>query len=138
MRLQVLRYQRVTLRYLSASPCFAPCNPAPTTFAPLIRRIVYIIIGGRGMKTKVFTYPLFADGNNETDILEQQMAVVTKIRGVFNVVNISTIRHLTFPTLPPTHQMRQTLVIEAPACFTKEAIYTIMNSIKPQHLEFRP
>ncbi len=25
-------------------------NLAPTTFAPLIRRIVYIIIGGKGMK----------------------------------------------------------------------------------------
>ena len=89
------------------------------------------------MKTKVFTYPLFADGSNETDILEQQKVVSDKIKGIFNIVNVSEIRNLTFPTLPPTQQLRQTLVIEAPACFTKQAIYTIMNSIKAQPLEFR-
>lgn len=89
------------------------------------------------MKNKIFVYPLFADGICETDILQQQQAVSEKIKGIFTIVNVSEIRHLTFPTLPPSNQMRQNLVIEAPACFTKEAIYTVMNSIEAQPLEFR-
>lgn len=89
------------------------------------------------MKTKIFTYPIYADGNNECDIFSQQGTMEDKINGIFKIVNISEIRHISFSTIPVTYQMRRHLIIEAPSTFTKQAIYIIMNSIKAQPLEFR-
>ena len=83
---------------------------------------------------KKFNYTLFADGNNETDILQQQYKVNEKLKNVFEIDNIGQIRHLDFGK--EGLQMRQTLTISAPNGFTKDAIYTIMNSIKPQYIEF--
>lgn len=82
---------------------------------------------------KTFKYTLFADGSDEMKIFEQEGRLREKIRGIFTIKGVDTVRHLKFDG---ESQMRQTLVIEADNSFTKNAIYIVMNSFKPQPLEF--
>jgi hypothetical protein len=83
---------------------------------------------------KRFEYTLFVDGENEATMQAKKLALETKISGIFTIVNTSGIRHLNFSK--EGKQMRENYLLEAPTCFTKVAIYTIMNSFCAQPLKF--